>query len=209
MLEKKFVTSLLCLAAVLSLSATATMGANILFIVNDPTEVTYINDVLIKDFFEALGHTVTYCNDNESEKAMEAAAAAADLVWISESVQSSEMKLKITEIETPMVVGEPYAWDEMGMTHGFGETFDVATTDITVINPAHDLAAGFSGTVTVLTDIEGPDGIAQFANGDVGGEGTAIATATLSDGNDYDVILVYEKGARLAVPPADGSPQIA
>jgi len=209
MLEKKFVTSLLCLVVVLSFSATGAMGANILFIVADPTEVTFINDILIKDFLESLGHTVTYCNDNASETAMEAAAAAADLVWISESVQSSEFKMKIIEIETPMVVGEPYAWDEMGMTHGLGATVDVATTDITIVNPEHDLAAGFSGTVTVLTDIEGPDGIAELATSDAGGEGTVIATATLSDGVTYDVILVYEKGARLAVAPADGSDQIA
>jgi hypothetical protein len=178
--------------------------------VNDPTEVTYLNDALIKDFLEALGHTVTYFDDNESEAAMEAAAAAADLVYIGESVGSSNVANKITEIETPMIVGEPYCWDEMGMTlHSPCETLEVATTDITIVNPGHDLAAGLSGTVTVLDDIEGPDGIAEFAKGDVGGEGTVIATATLSDGVTYDIILVYEKGARLAVPPGDGSPQVA
>ncbi|MHC4331566.1 MAG: LamG-like jellyroll fold domain-containing protein, partial [Planctomycetota bacterium] len=43
----------------------------------------------------------------------------------------------------------------------------------------------------------------------VGGDGTAIATATLADGQTYDVIVVYDKGAGLAAPPADGSPQFA
>ncbi len=202
---------MLCLVVVLSLSATATMGANILFIVNDPTGVTFPNDALLSNFFEVLGHTVTYFDDQESEAAMEAAAAAADLVWISESVGSSNVANKITEIEVPMVVGEPYCWDEMGMTlNSPCETLDVATTDITIVSPVHYLAAGLSGTVSVLTDIVGSVGTtAQFANGDAGGEGTVIATATLADGQTYDVILVYEKGAMLAVAPGDGSPQVA
>ncbi|MHC4597257.1 MAG: hypothetical protein ACYS19_20220 [Planctomycetota bacterium] len=78
MLERKFVISLLCLVVVFNLSATATMGANILFIVNDPTEATFLNDALLKNFFEMLGHTVTYFDDQESEADMEAAAAAAE-----------------------------------------------------------------------------------------------------------------------------------
>jgi hypothetical protein len=210
MLERKFVRSLVCLVVVLSFSATATMGANILFIVNDPTLVSYPNDALLKNFFEVLGHTVTYFDDQESEAAMEAAAAAADLVWISESVGSSNVANKITEIEVPMVVGEPYCWDEMGMTlNSPCITSEVATTDITIVNPGHYLGAGLSGTVSVLTDIVGSAGMAEFANGIAGGEGIVIATATLADGQTWDVILVYEKGARLAVAPADGSPQVA
>ncbi len=205
MLEKKLIRTLLCCVVALSFSAAGAMGDNILFIVNDPTEATYPNDTLIKDFLESLGHTVTYFDDDEDEAAMEAAAAAADLVYISESVGSSAVREKITEIETPIIVGEPYAWDEMGMTHGGGGTSDVATTDITIVSPGHPMAAGLSGTVTVLTGITGSEGTAQFAMGDAGDEATVIATATLADGQTYDVILVYEKGAALAVAPTDGS----
>jgi hypothetical protein len=209
MLEKKFARCLLCLVAVLSLSATATMGANVLYIVADTTGAGFPNDALLGDFFEALGHTVTYFDDNETEAAMEAAAAAADLVWISESVGSGNVANKITEVEVPIVVGEPYCWDEMGMIQGGGQTSDVATTDITIVEPGHYLAAGLSGTVTVLTALAGSAGTAQFANGRVGGEGTVIATATLADGVTHDIIVVYEQGARLAVAPGDGSPQVA
>ncbi len=209
MSENRFARVLLCLL-VLGLSATGALGENILFIVNDPSLATYPNDALLGDFFKSLGHTVTYFDDNESEAAMEAAAAAADLVWISESVGSGNVANKITGIETPMVVGEPYAWDEMGMTlNSPCITSDVATTDIEIISPSHFLAAGLSGTVTVLTKITGSAGTAQFANGRAGPEATVIATATLADGQTYDVILVYDKGVKLAVPPGDGSPQVA
>jgi hypothetical protein len=141
MFEKKIVRSLLCLLIGLSFSATGVMGANILFIVN-ANQASYPNDVLIGDFLESLGHTVTYFDDTESEADTEIAAAAADLVWISESIGSSNVANEITEIEVPMVVGEPYCWDDMGMTRGGGSTSDVATTDITIVSPEHYLAAG-------------------------------------------------------------------
>jgi len=202
---KQFLTSFFGLVVVLGFLSTPTMGADILFIVNDPTLAAFPYDAVIGDLLENLGHTVIYFDDDEDEAATEAAAEAADLVWISESVGSGAIREEITEIETPMIVGEPYAWDEMGMTLGGGGTSDVATTDIEIINPTHFLAAGLSGTVTVLTDITGPDGVAQFANGKVGGQGVSIATAKLADGQTYDQIIVYEKGAQLAVAPTDGS----
>jgi hypothetical protein len=60
--------------------------------------------------------------------------------------------------------------------------------------------------VAVLTDI--PEGC-NLGKGITGPEATVIATATLSDGQTYDVIFVYEKGAALPVAPADGSAQVA
>ncbi|MDT8301513.1 MAG: hypothetical protein RQ760_08515 [Sedimentisphaerales bacterium] len=209
MLEKKFVQALLCMMVMVGCSGTIAMGDNILFIVNDPTEATYQADILIKEFLEGLGHTVTYFDDDEDEAATEAAAAAADLVFISESVGSGGIREEITEIETPMIITECWAWDEMGLTLGGGAGQDVATTDIEIVNPGHPLAAGLSGTVPVLTEITGTEGTARFSQGIAGEEATVIATATLADGQTYDTILVYEKGAKLAASPTDGSEQIA
>ena len=216
MFEKKFVETLLCLVVALALSATATMGANILFIssmnYNAPVgdDQSMVGDDALKAFLESLGHTVTYLDDDEDEATTEAAAAAADAVFISETVSSGNIKNEITEVVTLMVVAEPWAWDEMGLTEGGGSGTDVATTDIEIVEPGHFLAAGLSGTVPVLTDITGPDwGTARFGMGIAGPEATVIATATLSDGQTYDFLFVYEKGAKLAQAPADGSPQVA
>ena len=216
MLEKKFVISLLCLVVVLSLSATATMGANILFIssmnYNAPVgdDQSMVGDDALKAFLESLGHTVTYLDDDEDEATTEAAAMAADAVFISETVSSSNVRNEITEVETLMIITEAWAWDEMGLTEGGGSGIDVVSTDIEIVEPGHFLAAGLSGTVSVLTDITGPDwGTARFGMGIAGPEATVIARATLSDGVTYDVIFVYEKGAALAQAPADGSPQVA
>jgi len=215
MLEKKLVISLLCLAVVLSLSATVTRGANILFISSldyaRPAGDEHMpGDDALKAFLESLGHTVTYLDDDEDEATTEAAAAAADVVFISETVGSGSISTEITEVETLMIITEAWAWDEMGLTEGGGSGIDVVSTDIEIVEPGHFLAAGLSGTVPVLTDITGPvSGTARFGMGIAGPEATVIARATLSDGQTYDVIFVYEKGAALAQAPADGSPQIA
>lgn len=205
MLSKQFVKSLLFIVVLLGFSATTAIGADILFITADPTNP---QDAVIKNFLEGLGHTVTYIDDNEDEPTTESAAAAADLVYISESVSSGQISTEITEIETPMIVAEPWAWDEMGLTDGGGGGTEVATTEITIVDPGHYLAAGLSGTIQVLTGI-GDTEIARFGNGLPGIGATVIATATLSDELTYDVLFVYEKGSTLAVSPADGSPQTA
>jgi len=200
--------SLICLVVALSFSATATRGANILFVSSMGADDMPTDD-LIKAFMEGLGHTVTYIDDDDDEATTEAAAIAADLVLISETTSSSKIRDEITEIETPMIVFEPSAWDEMGLTEGGGGNDPVVTTDVDVVDPGHYLAAGLSGTVAVLTDITSALGVCELGQGIAGPEGTVIATATLVDGVTYDVIFVYEKGAALAVAPADGSPQVA
>jgi hypothetical protein len=170
------------------------------------SEEHMVGDDALKAFMEGLGHTVTYIDDDEDEATTEAAAAAADMVFISESCGSGDIKNEITELEVPMIVGEPWAWDEMGLTEGDGGDDPAVTTDVEIVDPGHYMAAGLSGIVAVLTDI--PAGC-NLGKGITGPEAAVIATATLSDGQTYDVIFVYEKGAALPVAPADGSAQVA
>ena len=195
--------------AVLGFPATTVSGADILFISAMDGEEAGADDAL-KAFMEGLGHTVTYFDDDEDEAATEAAAAAADLVFISESVGSAGIREEITEVEVPMVVNEMWAWDEMGLSRGSGDgDEDAATTNIEIVNPDHPLAAGLSGTVALFTDITSSLGACQLARGIAGDEATVIATATLADGETYDILFVYEKGAELPMPPTDGSARAA
>jgi len=208
MFKKRFVRFLPCLAVVLCFSVTGAIGANVLFI-SAMDDATKPGDDMLKAFIEGLGHTVTYFDDGEDEATTETAAAEADVVFISESVSSGQIRTEITEIETPMVITESWGWDEMGLTLGGGAGQDVASTEIEIVEPGHPLAAGLTGTVSVLTDLASDRGVARFGQGIAGDQATVIATATLADGQTYDVILVYEKGAELPVPPADGSPREA
>ncbi len=215
MYEKKFIKCMLCFVLILCFSiTTGVRGANILFIsVMDDPPVLQPSDDALKAFLESLGHTVTYFDDDGTALDMKAAAAAADVVFISESPGSAKVQAKINEIATPMVVGEPWAWDQMGLgtltTGASAEGVNVATTDIEIAAPGHPLAAGLTGTVTVLTGLTGPRGTARFSTDTPGSNATVIARATLSDGVTYDVIFVYEKGATLPLLPADGTPNKA
>jgi len=211
MWEKKFVMFLFCLV-VISFSFVGARGANILYIAA-LDDVTKPSDDALKAYLEGLGHTVTYLDDDTPKLDMSTAAAAADVVFISESSSSSKVHSKINEIATPMVVSEDWGWNEMGLatlTPGAtAEGIEVATTDIEIVAPGHPLAAGLTGTVPVLTTITGTGGTARFSTDTPGSKATVIAQATLSDGRTYDIIFVYEKGDELAQPPADGTPNKA
>jgi len=208
MFHKRFVGCLLSLAILLGFSVSGALAGNILFIsaMDDAIDPGGADDVL-KVFMEGLGHTVTYFDDDEDEANTEAASAEADLVVISESAGSGGIREEITEIETPMVVMEPWARDEMGLTGGGGD--EAVSTEIEIVDSGHFLAGGLSGTVPVLTDITGDLGTARLGKGIAGDEATVIATATLVDGQTYDVLYIYEKGDALPAAPADGSAQVA
>jgi hypothetical protein len=208
MLGKRSASTLVCLAAVLGFSTTVGFGANILFISAVDATMQPSDDAL-KAFLEGLGHTVTYLDDDTVQMDMQKAAAAADLVFISESVGSAKGQTKITAMEVPIVTCEAWAYDEMGLTAATtGEGAAVDSNDITIVKPDHPLAAGLSGTVAVFTAITGDRGAARLTTGRAGSEATVIATATIA-GTTYDVIWAYEKGAVLPNSPADGSPQRA
>jgi len=192
----------------LSFPATGVRSGSIVFVSSLEAEHMPGDDA-IKAFFEGLGHAVTYIDDDADEASTEAAAAAADLVYISESVGSGDIKDEITEIETPIIVAEPYAWDEMGLTTANPEAIDQvpASVNITIINAAHPMAAGYSGDVPVFTALSGSNELIPV--GTTGGGAVVIARGSGNVQTDADVYFVYEKGAALAAPPADGSPQVA
>ncbi len=208
MLEKKVVKYVLFFVLALSFLASNVKAADVLFIMSFDEQFMPGDEALIA-YIEGMGHNVILFDDDETEEDTEIAAAAADVVFISESVTSQRIRLEITEVEVPIVTNEAWALDEMGMTIGTGEGIEVATKEIQIVKPDHYLAAGLSGTVEVITDLASARGAARFATGRVGEEATVIATATLSDGETYDVVFIYEKGAALPVAPADGSPQVA
>jgi len=182
MLEKKFVRSLLFLLILPGFSTGSVMGADILFVSSMDAEHMPGDDT-IKAFFESLG-----------------------LVYISESVGSGDIKNEITEVPTPIIVAEPYAWDEMGLIVGGGTNQVPDSVNVTIIYPGHPMAAGYSGDVPVYTELPGSELIPA---GTTGGDAIVIARASGGTQADADVYFLYEQGAALAVPAADGSGEFA
>jgi len=211
MSTRGFTKLLLLLGISLGLLATEGRAVDILFISAMNPDMQAGDDAL-KAYMEGLGYTVEYLDDNVNQADTRTAAAAAGLVFISESCSSQQIRYEITGLEVPMIISEAWAWDEMGLTAGPAITGPaVLTTDIQIVAPGHPLAAGLSGTVPVLTAITGARGNARFGDGVAGSKATVIARATLTGGQTYDVLYMYPKGAALPTAPTDTppSPQIA
>ena len=158
---------MLFLGVVFGFFVTDGRAVDILFI--SSMDATHLpGDDALKAYMEGLGYTVAYLDDDVSEADTRVAAAAASLVFISESCSSQRIRNEITAVPVPMIISESWAWDEMGLTIGVGGGPAVATTNIQIVAPDHPLAAGLSGTVSVLTDITGARGAARDANGVAG-----------------------------------------
>ena len=125
-----------------------------------------------------LGHRVTMMSDDTEEAEMQAAADAADLIIIPESVTSTRVRTKLTATSIPIINMEAFLQDEFQFVDpdgvsvdpgspegGAGGTVEEPTgevevghfgsipdeTDIVIVDPSHPLAAGLSGRVTVYT----------------------------------------------------------
>ncbi|HPG38862.1 MAG TPA: chitobiase/beta-hexosaminidase C-terminal domain-containing protein [bacterium] len=80
-------------------------------------------------------------------------AAGKNLVLISGSVNSGAVNTKFRNVAVPVLLCDPYLFDDMGMTNAT-ENVDYGVTSNTTLNiiqPDHPASAGFSGTVQVTT----------------------------------------------------------
>jgi hypothetical protein len=161
---------------------------NALFIVGSDTLTR--GDSAILDRLRALGFVVSIIADT---MVTADSAEGADFVFVSRSVQSPEIMASFRDLPVPLFVTEYNLYADLGMTpHGSassgGDTLEA--TQLTIDDPAHPLAAGFSGTVTVLTAGKG-----QYGFGVPGGDATVVAT--LVDEPQGCAIFAYEKGSAM------------
>ena len=156
---------------------------NILIVCGDENR-TYAKCTSLDDRFLELhlrldlGHRVTMMPDNTAEAEMQAAADAADLIIIPESVISNSVGTKLTATSTPLINMEAFLQDDFQFVDPAGVTVDPGSpeggaggtveeptgevrvghfgaianeTDIVIVDPSHPLAAGLSGRVTVYS----------------------------------------------------------
>lgn len=154
---------------------------NILIICGDENgtylNCTSIDDVWLRNHLRLdLGHYVTMIAHDAEDADMLAAANAADLVILPESLNSIQVGMAIVSTPTPIINLESFLQDEFGFVDPEGVSVDPGTpeggaggtvenptgevdvghygaidgeTDIVIVDPAHPLAAGLSGRVTV------------------------------------------------------------
>jgi hypothetical protein len=161
----------------------ASGGMNILIVCGDENG-RYLKCTSIDDRFLELrlrldmGHNVTMMPDNSDAAEMQAAADAADLVIIPESVLSNFVGDKLIATSTPLINMEAFQQDAFQFVDPDGITVDPGSpeggaggtvenptgevrvghfgaiageTDIVIVDPSHPLAAGLSGRVTVYS----------------------------------------------------------
>jgi len=158
-------------------------GKSVLIVCGDENG-TYLKCTSIDDRFLELhlridmGHSVTMMPDNTDAAEMKAAADAADLIIVPESVLSNFVGDKLIATTTPVINMEAFLQDSFQFVDPDGITVDPGSpeggaggtvenptgtvrvghfgaidgeTDIVIVDPSHPLAAGLKGRVTVYS----------------------------------------------------------
>ena len=107
------------------------------------------SDVAIRQRLEQLGYQVEQVGGQQSDPAY---ASGKDIVYISESVVSTQVLTKFRDVSAPVVTSEPAVCDDMMLTGAgwmtdFGETLD--QTSLVMVGAPHALNAGLSGTQSI------------------------------------------------------------
>jgi hypothetical protein len=169
-------------------AAIAACTGNALFVVGDAMLTR--GDSAILDRLRGLGYVVSII---AATMVTTDSAQGMDFVFISRSVHSPEVMASFRDQAVGLFVTEYNLYASLGMTDkattaSGGDT--LPSTDLTIVDPTHPLAAGFSGTVTVLTAGKG-----QYGFGVPGGD--AVVVANLVDEPQGAAIFAYEKGATM------------
>jgi hypothetical protein len=105
-------------------------------------------DAAIKARLEGLGYAVAVVDDGQSTSAD---ANGKALVVISSTSQAALVNTKFRSSAVPVLSWEPYVFDDLGMTgaaSGGDYDFAYGQTKLAIVDPAHPLAGGVSGTAT-------------------------------------------------------------
>jgi len=138
---------------------------------------------------QLLGHTVTVVKDSASTAA---SANGKDLVIISESVAPGSVKNKFNQVSVPVIVYEPWLYDNLGLTGVVARTDYGRAQNQTKLRMTgtHPLTGGLTGTVTVGS------AASSFSWGKPGA--AAVVAATLRNNATRPTIFAYEAGTLLA-----------
>lgn len=171
-----------------------TEEVNVLFVVGDPGALTD-GDFSVIERMEGQGFIVDVVDDDEVDESW---ADGMSFVYASSTTASGSIAGKFKEVEIPVIMIEPYALDDMGMTHDTDTTrsYQSFQRDMVILAEDHFLAAGLSGDIPVFDNLD-----IQSGQGYPSDEGILIAEYMrdeLDAGMIYGAIFAYEKGALMA-----------
>jgi hypothetical protein len=161
---------------------------NVLFVVGSDTLTS--GDSAILDRLRGLGFVVSIVS---ASMVTTDSVQSTDFCFISRSVRSPEIKASFRDQPVPLFVTEYNLYSDLGMTDDAPEASGgdtLTSTDLTISEPTHPLAAGFSGTITVLAPGKG-----QYGFGVPGS--AAVVVGTLVDEPQGAAIFAYEQGSAM------------
>jgi uncharacterized repeat protein (TIGR01451 family) len=167
-----------------SSSASIIVKSPVLLVAGSTTLNT--SDAAVKTRLEALNHIVTV-KDAASVTATDANGKA--LVVISSTVTPATLGTKLRTVAVPVITWESGSFNNMGMTGSTNKDFGtkINQTQIAITNSSHPLAAGLSGTVTVVSAGKTFDWGKPSTN--------ALSIATIAGDATKTAIFGYEPGA--------------
>jgi RHS repeat-associated protein len=167
--------------------AAAPVTKSALFVVDAPNSMN-ASDTIIRNRLRDIDYNVTVVDD---DLLTSADATGKSVVFVSATSMSTAIGTKLRNVTVPVINCEPYLMDDMGMT-------DTPTTQmgayghlaVRIADPAHPVADGFTGDVTVSTNTTG---------GVVWGipNANALKVATLTDNATLSPIFAYTTGAQM------------
>ena len=153
-------------------------GGNLLMVVINPT-VLVAEDQQAKDLFESWGYTVDVIGESANQAAFDAGFAANDVVFVSETVNSTTLGSKLVNAPIGVVSQDGDYNPDLGLAsgsaHPVGAAIDVISTDHYITQPFAAGALGiYSAAMEQLTS-SGSLGAGQQELAVSGGVATLIA----------------------------------
>ncbi|MEN1678572.1 MAG: LamG domain-containing protein [Planctomycetota bacterium] len=161
-------------------------GADVLLVTASSSLTS--QETLRKTQFEAWGHTVATIEDGDSQANFDTAMASADVVWVSEEVNSSSVGYKLRSATIGVIHEEAYIDDYMGFATTYGEYWN--SSSVTLTDNTHEITSGLTlGTLTLTS-------VTETLTYTYGTEAAGAQPLADYDGG-YD-LAVLEPGATLA-----------
>jgi hypothetical protein len=162
-------------------------SGSVALVVGSPTSLG--TDATLADRLRGRGFTVTVHDDDTVTTSAVAGAAA---VLVSQTTSSTVIAGKLRTSTRPVMIWKPSVYDDMGMSPA-GDVGSFGRTAVSVTRPDHPLAAGLSGTVTLVS-----------ATTPLPYGGTSAAAAVVATVGGRPSLFVYPAGATMSglVAPA-------
>jgi RHS repeat-associated protein len=166
-------------------SAPYNAAGSVLFVVAS-TNLSGTADNTISNHLQSAGYFITV---KAATNVVSTNAIGKNLVLISSSVTSTDVNTKFRTNPVPVITWKQDLYDDLGMVTSNSAFYGTVSgqSQLNIIYPTHPLAAGLTGTLTVVTNTS------VFAWGLPNSNAVQIAVSTSNPGDC--VLFGYEKGA--------------